>query len=208
MPVILKTILKISLVKSLFKIFIKKQITNNIKITFVTILLLVIILASHIGCTKVKEYPEDLIVKFYWDTGTLPPEYYYYYRIIIGPGLQGLFEYQPGYGEPPAPDVWRVNFTVSKDQLGYLYQLLVENNLFKDKWETTEMAVGGSVSSIAITANGREYKIPSNAELKKEDSIKIDIVSDYLRGIVPTYIWEEMEKRQNQFEESFFNKVH
>ena len=70
------------------------------------------------------------------------------------------------------------------------------------------MAVGGSVRSIAITANGREYKIPSNAELKKEDSIKIDIVSDYLRGIVPTYIWEEMEKRQNQFEESFFNKVH
>ena len=73
---ILKTILKISLVKSLFKIFIRKQITNNIKITFTAILLLVIILASHIGCNKVKEYPEDLIVKFDWDTGTLPPEYY------------------------------------------------------------------------------------------------------------------------------------
>ena len=30
------------------------------------------------------------------------------------------------------------------------------------------MAVGGSVRSIAITVNGREYKIPSNAELKKK----------------------------------------
>jgi hypothetical protein len=43
-------------------------------------------------------------------------------------------------------------------------------------------------------------------ELKKEDIEKIDKVSDYLRNIVPPYIWEEMESRQKLFEESFINE--
>ena len=31
---------------------------------------------------------------------------------------------------------------------------------------------------------------------------KVAPVSDYLREMVPTNIWEEMEERQSQFEES------
>lgn len=177
--------------------------TINIKIILTVTLLIAITLINITGCTRSKEYTEDLTVKLYWDTGTLPPEYYYYYRITIGPDYTGIFEYQPGYGEPPAPDVWKVNFKVSQDQLDYLYLLLIENNLFKDEWETTESAGGGSFSSIIIISGGREYKIPSNTELKKEDIAKIDVVSDYLKEIVPADTWKEMNKRQLQFEESF-----
>lgn len=176
--------------------------TINIKIILVITLLIAIILINIAGCTRLKEYTEDFTVKLYWDTGTLPPEYYYYYRITIGPDHTGLFEYQPGYGEPAAPDIWKVNFKVSQDQLSYLYKLLKENDLFKDEWEKTEIAYGGSFSSITIISGGREYKIPSDAELKKEDIAKKDIVSDYLKEIVPAYTWKEMNKRQIKFEES------
>ncbi|MHB8278692.1 MAG: hypothetical protein ACYDIA_13705 [Candidatus Humimicrobiaceae bacterium] len=165
--------------------------------------MIAITLINITGRTGSKKYTKDLTVKLYWDTGTLPPEYYYYYRIIIGPEYTGIFEYQPGYGESTAPDAWKVNFKVSQDQLDYLYKLLIENNLFKDEWEKTEIAYGGSFSSITIISGGREYKIPRNAELKKEDIAKIDIVSDYLKEIVPADIWKEMNKRQIQFEESF-----
>jgi hypothetical protein len=178
-----------------------------------TLAVVIIVFVVMIGCMScypepAKECPEDLTVKFYWNTGTLPPEYQYYYQITIGPGLQGLFEYQPGYPgtswEPLSPDVWEVNFEVSQDQVDYLYQLLIENNLFKRRWEKTdEVAEGGSCSSIRIIANGREYdKIPSGVEIKPEDRKKVAAVSTYLREMVPTDIWEEMEERQRQFEES------
>jgi hypothetical protein len=178
----------------------------NIKIALAITLLLAIVSIGIAGCTNKQERAEDLTVKLYWDTGTLSPEYYYYYRITIGPDLKGIFEYQPGYGEPPAPDVWKVDFEVSRDQMDYLCQLIIENDLLKNQWETTdEIAEGGSFSSITIIANGNEYKIPGNAELKKEDVTKIDSVSDYIRKIVPAYIWEKMESQQRQFEESFAN---
>ena len=179
-----------------------------------TLAVVIIVFISMIICMScyeepAKECPEDLTVEFYWTTPPLSPEYNYYYGITIGPGLQGLFEYQPGYPdtswEPLSPDVWEVSFEVSQDQMDHLYQLLIENDLFKRKWETTnEVAVGGSSSSIKIIANGREYdKIPGESEIKPEDGRKVYTVSDYLREIVPTNIWEEMEERQIQFEESY-----
>jgi len=181
-----------------------------------TLAVAVIIFVAMIGCIScypepAEECPEDLTVKFYWNTPPLSPEYNYYYGITIGPGFKGLFEYQPGYPdtswEPLSPDVWEVSFEVSQDQVDHLYQLLIENDLFKRKWETTdEVAEGGSSSSIRIIANGREYdKIPSESEIKPEDRKKVAPVSKYLREMVPTNIWEEMEERQRQFEESYID---
>jgi len=177
----------------------------------------VIVFTVVIGCISCypepsKECPEDLTVELYWNTPPLSPEYNYYYGITIGPGLKGLFEYQPGYPdtswEPLSPDVWEVSFEVSQDQVDYLYQLLIENNLFKRRWgKTDEVAIGGSSSSIKIIANGREYdKIPGESEIKPEDGKKVAAVSDYLREMVPTNIWEEMEERQSQFEESYIDE--
>ena len=182
-----------------------------------TLVAAIIVFAVMIGCMScyaepAKECPEDLTVKFYWSTPPLSPEYNYYYGITIGPGLQGLFEYQPGYPdtswEPLSPDVWEISFEVSHDQVDYLYQLLIENDLFKRKWETTdEVAIGGSSSSIKIIANGRKYdKIPGESEIKPEDRKKVDAVLDYVREIVPTNIWEEMEELQRQFEESYIDE--
>lgn len=178
----------------------------NIKTAFIIGLLLTITLISITGCTNRQECTEDLAVTLYWDTGTISPEYYYYYQITAGPGLQGIFEYQPGYGEPPAPDIWIEDFEVSQNQIDYLCQLIIKNNLLKNEWEKSEIAEGGSFSSITIKSNSKKYKIPGNVELKKEDIEKIDEVSDYLRNIVPAYIWEEMEYRQKQFEESAINE--
>ncbi len=172
------------------------------------------VVISCVSCYKEPETecPEDLTVEFYWTTPPLSPEYNYYYEITIGPGLQGLFEYQPGYPdttwEPLSPDVWEVSFEVSRDQLDHIYQLLIENDLFKRKWETTdEIAIGGSNSSVTITANGIEYdNIPDDSEIKPEDRKKVDAISDYLKEMVPADVWEEMEERQNQFEKSYIDE--
>jgi len=176
---------------------------RKIKIILFIALVFTIALINISGCGRQAEQPEDLTARLYWDTGTLPPEYYYYYRITIGPGCNGTFEYQPGYGEPPAPDTWKTDFAVSAEQLANLYQLLIVNNVFNENWGKGEVAEGGSFSSITITAGGKEYKIPGGSALKKADRSKIDRVSDYIKEMVPADIWEEMDDRQSLFEESF-----
>ncbi len=58
-------------------------------------------------------------------------------------------------------------------------------------------------------ANGKKYdKIPGDSEIKPEDRKKVDTVSDYLRKMVPTNIWEEMEERQSQFENHILMNKH
>ena len=78
--------------------------TINIKIILTITLLIAITLINITGCIELKEYTNDLTVELFWNTGTLPPEYYYYYQITIGPDYAGIFEYQPGYRKPPAPE--------------------------------------------------------------------------------------------------------
>ncbi|MEA2015290.1 MAG: hypothetical protein U9O59_00990 [Actinomycetota bacterium] len=115
----------------------------------VIIMLFSLLLISIDGCTSGQEEDNSLVAELYWNTGSLPPEYYYYYEITVGPGPGGVFEYQPGYGEPPAPEVWNVDFEVSGEQIDTLHQLIQENNLLKNQWEVSEeIAEGGSTSSL------------------------------------------------------------
>jgi len=147
--------------------------------------------------------PEDLSVRFHWDTGSLPPQYNYYYIISAGPGLKGKFEYQAGYGWPPAPETWVTDFAIIVGNMDELYSLLEENDFFRESWEKTEPSIGGSSISIEITANGQSYKIPPTFELKPEDVQKINKVADFIKSLVPEKIWVEMERRQQEFEKSY-----
>lgn len=178
----------------------------NLKKILIFLLSPVIFLAGAAGCSNTQGYSEDMTVKIYWDTGTVSPEYYYYYKIAIGPGPQGVFEYQPGYGEPPAPDVWKESFEVSGRQMEYLYRLITENGLTGTRYiNTGEIPEGGSTSSITIILDENEYKIPGSAGLKGDAGKILESVTDHIKELVPSYIWEEMESRQKQFEESFQN---
>ena len=147
--------------------------------------------------------PEDLSIRFHWDTGTLPPQYNYYYIISAGPGLKGKFEYQAGYGLPPAPEAWVTDFAVTAGNMDELYSLLEENDFFRESWDKTEPSIGGSFSSMKITANGQSYEIPPDFELKSEDVQIINKIADFIKSLVPEKIWVEMERRQQEFEKSY-----
>ena len=156
--------------------------------------------------TQYQTAPEDLSIELYWDTGSLPPQYHYYYLINIGPVLKGKFEFLPGYKAfPPVPEVWTIGFSVNAAKMDELYNYLEKNKFFRDKWEKTEPAIGGSYSYMTITANDQKYDIPPDSELKPEDTKKTDEIADFVKNLVPEDIWTEMEKRQKEFEESYEN---
>jgi len=148
---------------------------------------------------------DDFEISLYWDTGSLPPQYHYYYFIKLDSTLNGYIEYQPGYGDPPAPEVWKSNFTINRSNLEVIYLLLEKNNFFRNSWEKTEPSIGGSYNSITIKKEGKTYKIPGDFELKKDDALKVGELSNHIRGLVPDQLWEEIKEMQQKFENTYEN---
>ncbi|HEY59577.1 MAG TPA: hypothetical protein G4N92_02655 [Anaerolineae bacterium] len=162
----------------------------------------VVVLLS--GCGSVpEEYPDDFGVTYSWSTGALPPKYTYQYAISIGPGMQGGFEYQPGYGEQGTEFAWRTNFALEEADLTELYQMMLEKDFFRSKWAQGMPLVGASNSSAVVQAIGKQYQIPNEAEMEQKDSEEVEEVYEFLRSLVPQEIWQEMESRQVQYESQF-----
>jgi len=150
-----------------------------------------------------KNAPQDFGVQLKWNTGSLPPPYNYSYGIYFGPGLSGRFEYQGGNGLPEMPKPWTTDFEISAGIMDDLYMLMEKNDFFRDKWEKSEPSIGGSSTIITVNANGTDYKIPPDFELKHEDVQKINEVADYINSMVPKTIWEQMQRQQSELEKSY-----
>jgi len=156
------------------------------------------------GCeAKESQIPDDFSLSLDWNTGALPPKYHYTYVITIGPGTKGEFEYSSGYDNSDKSNRWVAPFTLSKDTFEELYRYLKNQDIFRNSWKTGRGLIGGSTTSLIIAAHGKEYQIPSISELKDEDKILVGEVMDVIRGYVPESIWEEMNDRQVQYEESY-----
>ena len=151
------------------------------------------------------QMPDDFSLSFDWNTGALPPKYRYAYVITIGPGPQGEFEYISGYDSSNESNRWVTSFPLSKEKLGELYSYLENQDILRTRWNTGRGLIGGSTTSLILTAYGKEYQIPSINELKDADKILIEEVMDEIRGYVPDSIWDEMNNRQTRHEESYLD---
>jgi len=156
------------------------------------------------GCgAKETQIPNDFSLSFDWNTGALPPKYHYSYVITIGSGAQGEFKYISGYDQSDDSNQWVTSFTLSKKELEKLYAYMEKQDIFRTSWNTGRGLIGGSTTSLIITAHGKEYQIPSISELKEVDKVLVEDVMDEIRGYVPDSIWEEMNDRQTRYEESY-----
>ena len=172
---------------------------------FILSILLIIgtgIVTTSCGAKEIQ-MPDDFSLSFDWNTCALPPKYHYAYVITIGPGHQGEFEYVPDYDNSGESNRWITSFSLSKDALEELYTYLKGQDIFRASWKTGRGLIGGSTTSLIITAYGKEYQIPSISELEDADRILVEEAMDLIRGYVPESIWEEMNDRQTQYEESY-----
>jgi hypothetical protein len=146
-----------------------------------------------------QKRPKDFTLSLYYDTGPLPAEHFYYYSITIGPENVCRFEFLPGRGEPPAPEVYVQEFSVSSEGLDALYAYLKEHGLFKEDWQKGEDLDGAPNITIAITANKRQYETGPIPELGSEDYRTANNAFEYILGYVPEEIWQEMQKIQDDY---------
>lgn len=156
------------------------------------------------GCGTIEpQIPDDFSLSFDWNTGALPPKYHYAYLITIGPGPQGEFEYESGYDSSGESRIWITQFALSEDALEELYEYLDNHDIFRTRWKTGRGLIGGSTTSLIITAFGKEYHVPSISELEDADKMLVEEVLEKIREYVPDSIWDEMNDRQTRYEESF-----
>lgn len=155
------------------------------------------------GCSNTSpERPSDFCISLDWNTGALPPQYYYSYTIEIQPSGEGVFVYQAGY-EGDESLRWQTGFMLDGKQMDDLYTFLRENDLLRSKWAEGQPLLGGSGTSIRITADGKEFLIPSISELEQDDRKTVQKAIDTINQLVPQEIWDEMNARQDAYENSY-----
>ena len=145
-----------------------------------------------------KTRPGDFQIKYYWETGALPPPYFYSYTIAIGPGVQGEIEFVADY-EDEDPPVWVEQITISDQELDHLYQKLFEMALFEGGWQQAEdIPDGGSANKLSVTAYGQEFLIPSYVA-GEERAKDAKALYELIEGLVSQEIWEELNTLHDEY---------
>ena len=153
------------------------------------------------GCQKTSTtMPADFSFVYQWNTGSLPPQYHYSYEIKVYPAGQGQFTYQHGYSGEDALPEWQTSFTVKISQLDDLFRLIKEKDLFRSQWAEGELSIGGSSSDLDIISAGKEHRLPNDAAMITTDRQSVQEVFEQIKALVPQSIWDEMQTRQEQYE--------
>lgn len=174
----------------------------------VLFLILVFLSGSASGCQpETQEVPVDFSLTYQWDSGSLPPEYHYSYTIQIDAQGFGQFTHQSGYEGEGAPAPWVTEFQIRQVDIQSMYALMIEKDLLRTNWEEGELSEGGQYRILQVIENSREYQIPSDASMKESDRKDLRIVSEQIESLVPPPIWEEMNRRQQAYENPVFTST-
>ena len=143
--------------------------------------------------------PEDFSVIYRWAEGSVPPPYHYEYEIYIGPGENGRIIFCPDYPMEDPP-VWIEEFHLDNATLNRLYEFMVEKDVFMRDWTEMEgAAVGGELEWMEGTANKMHFKVPSVIE----ESEIVGSIYEFLRSLVPEWIWIKLMSQRQQYETDY-----
>ncbi len=144
---------------------------------------------------NVQHRPDDFRIVYHWREGSLPPPDHYEYTVSLGPGTQGEIVFLPDY-PMYHPPTWKEKFDIDSPALDRLYQLMVDKGLFcKNRPETQNDAVGGSLEWMEIHAGGKQLTVPAWAQ----DTEGLDETYRYIRSRVPKKVWDALMLRRDEF---------
>jgi hypothetical protein len=93
-----------------------------------------------------------------------------------------------------------IDFQVEQEKMQQLYELIVDTNMIRSNWAEGDLLLGAQYRAAQITDQGRVYHIPSDASLREADRNAVSIVYEQIERLVPQAIWEEMNRRQEEYE--------
>ena len=135
--------------------------------------------------------PADFVAIYGFSAGTsLGPTDQYHYAITVTRSGSGNIFMELGLF--PEDQISRTEpFSVSVRQLNALFDLMVEQDIFRDYWELLppeEWPTGGAGWSLQVTADGEFYE----AITIVVDQEAVIPVRSAMRQLVPESLWEEL----------------
>jgi hypothetical protein len=152
---------------------------------------------SFKGFMSCNPLSDDLTIIYDYSNGALPPPYHYEYTIQLGSGVCGRVRYQSGYSDGQTP-ILEETFPVERYDLDLVYKMMLENDVFRNRWQMEESRVGGSTSSMEVRMNDKVYSIPADAELTDRDLNSLDEIFQAIKMLVPAEFWNRCEDQQNR----------
>lgn len=145
--------------------------------------------------------PKDFSLKYEWRAGSMPPPAHYEYTIRITRD-GGEITFYPDYPSHQPP-IWKEQFVVPADTLNSFYSLLVDKQILTRQWQSLDdPAVGGSLESLDVTANGGNVSVP--CQLNRHDAALLRRVYAALRTLVPPSLWDDLLTRREKFRADYF----
>jgi hypothetical protein len=138
--------------------------------------------------------PQDLGVKYQWNTGSLPPKHHYAYTVTVDAQGQGQVSMQAGYGASPQ---WTEKFQVSSENLDALYGTLRENEFSTRRWRQTPIPPGGPYRSLVITANKQTFQVKDR--VTKTQQAAANEMYDAVRFTVPETVWTKLQANRQKY---------
>jgi hypothetical protein len=143
----------------------------------------ILIVATLSAFIQLGEAMDGTRLRYYWNTGSIPPPDYYEYTIEIST-KGGFISFRPDYPDNN-PAKWQESFTVTKEQ----QDMLIQQSKDLPAINTAgEISVGGALESL---------KLVSQTGISKQVSTNTapgGLLVDRIKKTVPERIWQKLLK--------------
>jgi len=156
-----------------------------------------------------RHMPPDYAIWYQYYSEPTPPPDHYEYTIRIDPDSGGEIVFCPDYHEEQG---WTETFSVEPEEIGQLYSLMLEREVFTKDWPALKGAdsewpdvTGGDSESFQVTAHGNDIGVSCHHTRAEYESIRQ--VYTAIRAIVPEAIWGKLMAQQEEYRQDYFKPV-
>jgi len=156
-----------------------------------------------------KQVPPDYAIRYQYYSEPTPPPDHYQYTIRMDPSSGGEVVFCPDYHEEHN---WIETFNVETGDVGRLYSLMLESEVFAKNWSELKAAdpiwlgVSGEDSeSFQVTAHGDDFEVSCHRTRAEYGSIKQ--VYAAIRAFVPGAVWGKLMAQQEEYRQDYFKPV-
>lgn len=134
------------------------------------------------------DMPDDFHVRYDYFGQAVSPKYHYDYFILLDRVSQDTISFHPDYMESNPP-IWIETFDAADEALEDLWDLMVDEDLFRDSWARTPDTLFGAWTRILqVTAADEHYTVPKWVQ----DTTSANAVYRRIDSLVPAAVWDSL----------------
>lgn len=163
--------------------------------------LIVVVLVAGCGdddqctCPDSTDLPGNFAVLSEYFGQPVSPPHHYDYSVLVSYTSNDTITFSPDYAWSGAP-IWTEVFNASTEDLEALYELMLENDIFRDSWAIVEEPpVGASSRRIEGIVGQVTFSVPEWVK----DTKATRPVYAAIDSLVPRAVWDSLWARRDRY---------